>query len=78
MTGPRAARDVAPGQCWAFTDHATLADTYFDERLGHTVLRLPEAARLDISDHVPIRGVSIGGVGECRDGRHVLPARPAE
>lgn len=28
---PQAARDVPPGQSWAFTDHRTLAEVYADE-----------------------------------------------
>jgi len=29
---PRAAHDVAPGECWAFTDHRTLAEIIAEER----------------------------------------------
>jgi hypothetical protein len=28
---PRAARGVAPGECWAVTDHPTVADLIFDD-----------------------------------------------
>ncbi len=31
--GPKPARDVAPGECWAFLDHRTMAEVIADERL---------------------------------------------
>lgn len=29
---PHAARDMAPGQCWAFLDHGTMAEVIAEER----------------------------------------------
>lgn len=45
------------------------------------IRRLPEAPRRDYSDGFAVefrRGVDIGGVGKCKDGRYIPPAKHDE